>query len=1307
MTRRVTEGRPDPLGVTPDGQDVNVAVFSAHATAIEFCLFDATGQTELERIRLPARSGDICHGHVADVPAGSRYGLRAHGPYAPRQGHRFNPAKLLIDPYADALDRPFKLHPAMQGFRDGNPYDDHARDDTDSAPFMPKGIVGPPPHVVARRPGTAWSDSIVYELHVRGFTKTRADIPEAERGTFAGLAHPAAIAHLTRLGVTAVEIMPAMAWLDERHLPALGLTNYWGYNPIPLLAPDPRLAPGGWAEIATAVEALRDAGIETILDVVLNHSGESDEFGATVCYRGLDNASYYRLLPEDPSRYINDMGCGNCLALDRPAVVRLALDALRAWVGRTGIDGLRFDLATALGRRDWGFDTAAPLLQAIGEDPVLGDLKLIAEPWDIGPGGYQLGRFPPGWGQWNDRFRDDVRRFWRGDGGKRGDLATRLAGSSDALPPESRPSRNIHFVTAHDGFTLADLVSYEHKHNEANGEQNRDGTDDNGSWNSGVEGPSNDPAVTARRRRDQANLLATVLLARGTPMLSMGSELGHSQHGNNNAYAQDNAASWLDWAHVDETLLSTTASLIELRKRHPALRADRWLTGQPFDATGIADIEWRGALKPMLTGEDWHADAGETLVAVFAVPLDGGIDRVVVILHRALAPALIVLPEPRDGHQWRTALDTARDAPPSPDDKDELVIEARSVVVAVEERPAGARKPRPADSATLDQLARAAGIAPEWWDEEGGRHVVGDETKRALLQAMRLPCGSNAQARESIAHLAEANAPMPENAERCHLPEPFRRGERRFGISAQLYALRRGGDQGIGDLTTLGVLAENTARAGGGIVGLNPFHALFPLDRERASPYHPSDRRFLDPIYIDIAALDGLPGEAVPDAELAALTQGRSVDYPRVWALKRRRLETAFAAFERSNSPLTTDFADFVVAGGEMLKRFATHEAIAEIEGGRTWPLWPAELRDPTHPAVAEFAAAHAGRMRLHMFMQFLADRQFAAAAARARDAGLAFGFYRDLAVGAAPDGAEAWSNGADLAHGVSIGAPPDRFSADGQIWNLPPPDPWAARRTDCRAFRELIAANMRHAGALRIDHVMELTRLFWVPDGARGADGAYVAYPLDALLGHLARESRRQNCMVIGEDLGTVPDGLRDKLATADILSYRVLWFEREGLAFKSPSSYPAKAVACATTHDLPTMAGWWLGADIAEREALGSVAAEAAERMRTQRRDEKEMLSRALVDAGLLPALPDIDAPLSAAFAVAAIAWVADAPAYLVLAQADDLAGETIATNLPGTDRERPNWRRRLAPDIDRLFAGDLTRQVCERLRAIRGTP
>ncbi len=525
--RRAGPGSPEPLGVTPQSGGVNVAVVSAHATAIDFCVFDAAGATEQERIRLPARTGDVFHGFVAGIAPGDRYGLRAHGPYDPHHGHRFDPAKLLVDPYARALDRPFALHPSMfdaraaggGGQRAG--IDGATGDAADSGPFVPKAIVTPPPAAApARRPRVPWSETILYELHVRGFTRTHPGVPEALRGTCAGLAHPAAIAHLTRLGITTVELLPIAAAIDERHLARQGLTNYWGYNPVALFVPDPRLAPGGIAELAGCVAALQAAGIEVILDVVLNHSGEGDALGPTLSLRGLDNATYYRTFADDRSRYLDDAGCGNTLALDRPPALRLAMDALRHYAEAAGVDGFRFDLATTLGRRadgtDLDFDAAAPLLQAIAQDPVLRDLKLIAEPWDIGPGGHRLGAFPAPWGEWNDRYRDTVRRFWRGDAGLAGELATRFAGSADVFAARSRaPSRSVNFVTAHDGFTLADLVAFESKHNEANGEDNRDGTDANFSWNHGVEGATTDAAIRGKRDRDVRNLLATLLLSRG------------------------------------------------------------------------------------------------------------------------------------------------------------------------------------------------------------------------------------------------------------------------------------------------------------------------------------------------------------------------------------------------------------------------------------------------------------------------------------------------------------------------------------------------------------------------------------------------------------------------------------------------------------------------------------------------------------------------------------------------------------------------------------------------------------------------
>ncbi len=675
---------PEPLGATPVPGGANVAVFSANATAIEVCLFDHDAIVQTASHRLSDRTGDVFHGFVPGMAAGSRYGLRAHGPWSPRDGQRFNPAKLLVDPYATILDRGFRLHPSMFGTQlDGTP------DPRDSAAFMPKAIVAAAsPAVAARALRWPWDYTVIYELHVRGFTKTHPGVPEAVRGTCAGLAHRAAISHLVRLGVTTVELMPVAAWVDERHLVALGLGNYWGYNPVSLMVPDPRLAPGGMAELAACVAALHEAGIEVILDVVLNHTGEGDEHGPTLSLRGLDNATYYRTLPGDGARYVDDAGCGNTLALDRPPALRLALDTLRHYVRAAGVDGFRFDLATTLARRDTGFDPDAPFLAAIAADPLLRDLKLIAEPWDIGPGGHRLGAFPAGWGEWNDRYRDAVRRFWRGDEGTVAELATRLAGSSDLFAARA-PACSVNFVCAHDGFSLADLVSHEHKHNEANGEGNRDGTDRNFSWNHGVEGPTDDAGVVAARRRDARNLLATLLVSRGTPMLSMGDELGRTQRGNNNAYAHDDTLSWMDWDGADRALCEAAAALAALRKDHRALREDRWLTGGAVDATGLADVEWRRPDGSAMAGEDWNRPGNHALVLALYVPATDGApaDRVVVALNAGSESLAVRWPEARAGQRWRRAADTAfaGAVPDASAGGAEDAVQPRSVVVLVEE----------------------------------------------------------------------------------------------------------------------------------------------------------------------------------------------------------------------------------------------------------------------------------------------------------------------------------------------------------------------------------------------------------------------------------------------------------------------------------------------------------------------------------------------------------------------------------------------------------------------------------------------
>ncbi len=1394
MPGRISEGAPEPLGLTLSRTGANVAVHAPHAEAVELCLFDGEGEAETERLRLPARTGGVFHGHVEGIAAGQRYGLRAYGPYAPEKGHRFNPAKLLADPYALMLDRHFAFSPELLDYQADGPSAAFAPDGTDSAPFMPKAVaVTPAPAAKRRRAKRPWSGMVIYELHVRGFTIQHPLVPEALRGTFAGLAHPAAIEHLAKLCVTCAEIMPCAAWIEERHLHKAGLTNYWGYNPVTLMAPDPRLAPGGWAEVAAGVGALQAAGIEVIIDVVLNHTGEGDRFGPTVSLRGLGNRAYYRLMPEDPRKYVNDAGCGNILALDRPGPVRLAMDALRAWAIYGGVDGFRFDLATVMGRRPEGFDVAAPLLTAIAQDPVLRELRLIAEPWDLGPGGYRIGGFPAAWGEWNDKYRDTMRRFWRGDGGLLGEVATRFCGSSDIFGSSRPPSRSMNFIVAHDGFTLADLVSHERKHNEANGENNRDGTDANYSWNNGVEGETADPAILAARRRDQRNLLAVLMLARGTPMLTMGAELGHSQAGNNNVYAQDNALAWLDWGAADKTLAAFTARLVSFRAAHPALTWDRFLTGEAFDGSLVPDAEWRKANGEPMTPGDWAA-TGTLIATLYAPEMDGKLaDRVLIVLHPRREPIEVVLPEGRNGTYWQHSIDTAREDGDAGGEAHacgaSVRVEPRSVAVFEELSDAalhglGEAGRRGVNPALLDRLARAAGIAPDWWDIYGKQHIVPDATKQALLADMGFEAGSNAQARESLGHLADwrsrrflpatlcghegevvglrlapANGHLPgalmleredgtaepvrldpsslqfggataldgrhvetvlaglpaqapgryrifdERApgtachlivapRRCFLPGRPAGAPRLCGIAAQLYALRRAGDQGAGDFTTLGELAEMAANDGAATVGLNPLHALFPQDWRNPSPYYPSDRRFLDPFYIDVAALEGARAKAALARnwdQAAALSALPDVDYAEVWALKRAVLDASFADFNHmcerpAGSALRQGFEDFVARGGESLERFACFEVISELRRGERWPDWPDPLRNGEPEALAAFKQKNAGLLRFHLYLQWIASQQFGEAAKRGKAGREWLGFYRDLAVGAAPHSAEVWANASQFLARTSVGAPPDPFAEGGQNWGLRAPNPLAWQQSGYQLFREVLSANMAGAGALRIDHAMGLNRLFVIPDGAKASDGAYLGFPERDLIAELALESQRARCMIVGEDLGTVPWDFRATMDAADILSYRVMWFERNGPEFKPAQAYPRKSLACVTTHDLPTIAGWWQGEDIREKEELGLITREAAEAARNERAALKLAFLRAIgieAGTGYMPPLANVVA--------AAHEFLKRTPSFIAIAQLDDLVGEFTSVNLPGTYRERANWRRKLKGSLAG-FAGSI---------------
>ena len=590
-------GTPAPLGATVERDGTNFALYSSIATRVELCLYNPDGALA-GNVDLPECTGDVWHGFLPGVSTGQHYGYRVHGPYDPARGRFCNPAKLLLDPYARRIAGAFQWRPEVFAYSPG-----------DSAAFVPKSVVTAALEPPSPGPGTPWPETLFYEANVRGFTMRHPAVPEQDRGRFSGMRNGDVLAYLKSLGITSIELMPVFAYIDEHHLVQKGLRNFWGYNTIAFFAPMPRY--GGddpVAEFRDMVEGIHDAGLEVILDVAYNHTGEADSGGPTISFRGIDNEAYYRMEADNPGYYVNDTGCGNTIDADSPVVQQLVLDSLRYWANDLSVDGFRFDLATVLGRHASGFSPQHPLLRAIETDPFLAHAKLVAEPWDPGPGGYQVGQFPGRWAEWNDRFRDTARRFWRGDSQQTGDLARRLHGSSDLFEANGRrPSASVNIVTTHDGFTLSDVASYQHRHNRANGEKNRDGHAHNFSRNFGVEGPTDDETISARRRRHRLNLLATLFSSQGTPLLLAGDEFGNSQHGNNNAYAQDNETGWLDWSGLDEDPAFTAAvrDLIRLRRETPLLRFDRYVHGSVDTGDRTVSLGWINPDGEMRSDEDW------------------------------------------------------------------------------------------------------------------------------------------------------------------------------------------------------------------------------------------------------------------------------------------------------------------------------------------------------------------------------------------------------------------------------------------------------------------------------------------------------------------------------------------------------------------------------------------------------------------------------------------------------------------------------------------------------------------------------
>lgn len=1390
---------------------IEFALFSKNATKVELCLFDEVGERETKRFTLHQHEDHIWRGFFPRAKVGLKYGYRVHGPYEPHNGHWFNPNKLLVDPFACELFGAVINHPALFAYEQGDEKVGDHPDTNDSAAYVPKSVVIDPRDASVsaslQHLRTPLNDTVIYELHVAGFTRQHPELSEGLRGTFEGLTCEPLLKHMQDLGITAVELLPVYPFNDEPHLWSAGLSNYWGYNPYNFFAPDPRF--GNSAQFRAMVQRFHEAGIEVLLDVVYNHTGEGDKRGPTLSLRGIDNASYYRHLPHEPGTYVNDTGCGNTLDLEHPYVREMVLSSLRHWSDLMGVDGFRFDLAPILGRSMDGFSADAPFFDRVRADPQLSALKLIAEPWDIGPGGYQLGEFPLGWSEWNDKYRDTVRAFWRGDDSIMGELAGRLSGSKEIFQAKGRrPQAGINFITAHDGFTLHDLVGYDHKHNEANLEDNRDGHSHNLSRNYGVEGPSDDPMIKDLRDRQKRNMLATLFLSQGVPMLQAGDEFGRTQNGNNNSYCQDNEVSWLDWQNVDHDLNAFVAKLIGLRRSYPQLRLHGFLTGEAGLKGCENDITWLSPEGIPMQNGDWELPYARCFGFHLAgLEGDGGgsAQPLLVLLNAHHDAIDFKMPPATYSQSWHCLLDTSGPEEPSKvwmADQN-LSLAAHSLVVFVGQGSVD-RQQVDDELYSLSDLCQIAGIEEAYSDLSGHTHHLSDDDKRHLakvlhgdastpkaidrhvrsdikqkwqnllppvivlrrslngkgeqgviihvdetgmgqdliwsiklesgqaikgvLQTERL--GLNGSIRidhQEIHELAlesphelplgfhdlrveigeqNASAKLIITPPHCYRPAWMESQERVWGIAHQLYSLG-GNDKAIGDFSDFGDLVFAAAKSGADVLGVSPTHALFPLMPERASPYSPSSRLTLNTLYLDVTKIDGFEKEG--DAEnLSAGATPQLVDYAHVADVKGQVFEKLYRHYQtHGTAEQKNQFAEFCLERGQNLQSFAHFSALGEYFKGQALSEWPKAFQDPSSQEVADFARDREMRVDFYCWLQWQADQQLSRVAKLCTEVGMKVGLYGDLAVGVTADGAECWADPSHFLQDISFGAPPDAFNAEGQNWCMPPFNPTALQATAYQPYIDILRENMRHCGALRIDHVMWLQRMFVIPQGEPASRGAYVRYPFDDLLAILALESTRAKCVVIGEDLGTVPLGFRERMERENILSYRLMRFEKEyDGSFKVPQSYPYQALATPSSHDLPTMRGFFRGDDLKLLQQIGIIKDENELRAAQEARDhEIHSLINALRGQGLLaPEHPEAlnDAALLDELVASVSLYLARTNSALTMLNLEDLAGSIEQVNVPGTVNEVPNWRHRLSFDISALIDDEHLQRLLDLMNA-----
>ena len=1151
--REIWPGKPFPRGATFDGVGVNFALYSRVATRVEVSIFEPNDPSkEVERFDLPETTDFVWHAYALGLEPGTLYGFRVHGPYEPDLGQRCNPNKLLVDPYAKALHGDVDWKAPVLGYKAGDPAEDLSFDDRDSSAAVPKGVV------VAnsfewgsdRAPDVPWRRTVIYELHVKGFTKLHPEIPEELRGTYAGLGHPAAIAHLKELGITAVELLPVHAATDDGFLQDRLLRNYWGYSTLGFFAPEQRYSsrksPGAQVnEFKSMVKALHAEGIEVILDVVYNHSCEGNHLGPTFSLRGIDNATYYWLMPE--ARYYLDFtGTGNSLNASNPETARLIVDSLRYWVDEMHVDGFRFDLASTIGRVGRGeFDRHAPIFQIIAQDPSLSRTKLIVEPWDTGMGGYQVGNFAAPWREWNGRYRDALRRYWKGDQNLASEIGYRISGSADIFQGErSQPQASVNFITAHDGFTLHDLVTYSAKHNEANGEENRDGADDNQSWNHGVEGETDDKAIIGLRERQKRNLLASLFMSQGVPMLVAGDEMGRTQGGNNNAYCQDNELSWVDWK-MDarrRELLAFTRRLIALRHKLPVLQRRRFFVGDYIWDSRSKDVTWLRPDGSEMNARDWQrpwlSALGITMGGDAIPTLDERGQRLVgdgllVLMNAHHEEIRFVLPSGQGGGEWVLELDTSDDRKIAIKCAGEYAVGPRSVVVF--------RQP-------LSEHASVGAAGPAAVTERAG-----------------VPLGVLSPAR-------------------------------RAGIVLPLASMRRKDNWGVGEIGDIPRFAHWARRAGFSIWQLLPVNAINGSD---PSPYGAASAFALDPVYLSLDDCEDFKAAGGREAlspssrdELAVLAASPLVVWSRVRALKREAAHLAFQRFVRDewqpHTARAAALASFVRKERAWLDDYSLFAALHDHLGS-SWVDWPLGLRERTPDAIAEVRRRHAEAILEAGWMQWQLDRQWRDARRAASQAGV--DLMGDLPFTVSVDSADVWANRPLFRCDLRMGTPTDDSSPNGQDWGLPVYDWVAMQRADFSWLRARAARAGELFSAYRIDHVIGFYRTFY-----RSSDGQTSGFtPPDegaqVRLGERIMRLMQRFGEVVAEDLGAVPPFLRPSLERTGIPGYCVLRWQKDGDRYREPASWPVMSVTTNSTHDTDTTAEWYDRIDAEERTRVAEM--------------------------------------------------------------------------------------------------------------------